>query len=149
MRKLHELTGDEFFDVIGILSPILPVLSELEIIKAQIGGVNQTIADAQETIAIEQRKKAPDRKVIRKMRSIIEGETATVFARDVSKIVPLIATQHRDIAYSLLSIVDEVPTSEVKKYVGPKIMSKLFSVFKETDFRSFLSYAEPPEQGKP
>ena len=146
MRKLHELAGDEFFDVIGVLSPILPVIGDLEIVQAQIGSTNEKITEARDIMAFENMKKSPDRKAIRKAKSAINAETAAIFARDVSKIVPLIVTKHRDIAYSLLSIIDEASVADVKKYVGPKIMSKLFQMFKDTDFRSFLSYAEPPGQ---
>ena len=143
MRKLHELTGDEFFDVIGVLSPILPVLSDLEIVQAQIGSYNETIAEARQAIAFESAKKKPDTKEILRAKRVIDAETASVFTRDIAKLVPLIAIQHRDVAYGLLAIIDQVPVSEVKRYPGAKIMTQLIAVFRDTDFGSFLSYAEP------
>ena len=148
MRKLNEVQGDEFFDLIYAMSPIIPIIGDMEVFQAQFGSMTEKTAEAQAMIVAEKSKKTPSIKVVTEATRIIQAEMASMFVRDIAKVVPVLAKNHRDAVYEVLSLVDQVPISDVKKYPGPKLLSELYQLFRDTDFKSFLSYAEPSASGK-
>lgn len=167
MKKIAELLGDEFLDVIYALTPILPMIVDMEITQMQLfGKYNENIVNARKVVANEKEKlnktleiKEGDgttafksktiencNKKIAEATNIIENEISLIFGRDISKIIPLLASKdNRNCIFETLSILDNLPVAQVKKYPSPKLCSKIKSVIGDTDFKSFLSYAEQSE----
>jgi hypothetical protein len=145
MRKLNELNGDEFFDVIYALSPVLPMIGDMELVKAQFFKVyNERITGALARSRAEKAKPKPDRDVITQAERDVIDENLNIFVRDISAIVPLLSSkENRGIIFTVLSILDEKPVDEVKKYPAPKLVDMMKRVLKDTNFKDFLSYAEP------
>ena len=142
MRKINDLCGDEFFDFVLALSPVLPSLGELEILQMQFSGANPILSESRRIIAREKASKKPNLRAIDEAQQRQGQETTAVFVRDIAKIVPLLCKNHRSAVYEVISILDQASIAEVKKYPGPKLTSKLVSIFKDADFKSFLSPAE-------
>lgn len=163
MKKISELTGDQFFDVIYILSPILPMITEMELIQSQLfGNHSKKIVDARtiivtETLKLEEAMKMQDgdgaatkndiidicNKNIAESNKIIQAEISGIFARDISKIVPLLVSkENRGCIFETLAILENLPVAEIKNYSAPKLISRIKDVIKDADFKSFLSYAE-------
>ena len=163
MRKIADLQADDFFDVIYALSPVLPMIAEMEIIKNQMFPDANILALRHE-MAKEQLKIAkanteqdsnPDTPVktkavesatkrIAEINVELQAEIVGVFGRDISKVVPALASrQNRGAIIEVLAMLEEQPVAEILKYPAPKLLSKITSVVKDTDFTSFLSYVEP------
>lgn len=164
MKKISDLTGDEFFDVIYSLSPILPMITNMEIIQMQLfGKFNKNILDARETVAIEEAKRIEAMgmqdgdgttaiknktiescaKKINEANAVIESEISGIFGKDISNIVPFLTSKdNRNCIFETLAILENLTVEEIKKYPAPKLWSKIWKVIKDADFKSFLSYAE-------
>lgn len=163
MRKIADLQADDFFDVIYALSPVLPMIADMEIIKNQMFPDANILAlrveMAKERLKVEKANEKQDdnpdtpvktktieaaEKRITEINAELQAEIVGVFGRDISKIVPALASrQNRGAIIEVLSILEEQPISEILKYPAPKLLSKITAVVKDTDFTSFLSYVEP------
>lgn len=159
MRKIAELSGDEFFDVIYALSPVLPMIADMEVVQAQLfGNYSAEVKSARASIALNTTllknggnpdKEEEYKQKIKAANLAIESEISGIFARDITKIVPqLVSKENRSCIFETLSIIDGLPIDEIKKYIPPKLISKIKSVISDTDFKSFLSYAEESEPTK-
>ena len=148
MRKIAEISGDEFFDVVYALSPLLPMIANMEIVKAKFFNIfNDGVVEARTTLANEKLKEDPDKQKIKEQIDILSAETAAIFARDISNLVPLLSSrENRGIVFETLSILEQKPIEEIKHYSPPKLISRIKQVMTDTDFKSFLTYAEPSEQ---
>lgn len=156
MKKIAALTGDEFFDVIYALSPILPMIVDMEVVQAQMfGRYSDEISKARATVAVNTTllknggnpgKEDEYKKKIAEANRIVTAEISGVFARDITKIVPQLASKaNRSCIFEALSILEGLPMDEIKKYTPPKLISRIKQVISDTDFKSFLSYAEQSE----
>lgn len=156
MKKISELTAEEFFDVIYALSPVLPMITEMEVLQAQLfQNYNERITRARtviatNTILLEKGgnpgKEDEHKRKIEDARQSIYDENAKIFARDISKIVPLLTSkENRGCIFNALSVIDGLPADEVRKYPAPKLIMKIKQIISDTDFKSFLSYAEESE----
>ena len=119
MRKISELTSDEFFDVIFALSPILPLITDMEIVQVKLFGNNKEMTNK---------------------------EVTELFARDITKIIPLLTSkERRSCIFEIISIVDGIPIDEVKLYPPSKTATKIKKIISDADFKDFLSYADKSE----
>lgn len=156
MKKISELTGDEFFDVICALSPILSVIADMEVVQAQLfSNYNPEISKARATVALNnvliKKGGKPEKieqynKEIIAANEVIKAEISGLFARDMSKIIPVLCSKdNRGCVFETIAIMDGLPVDEVKKYSAPKVVTKIKDIFQDTSFKSFLSYAEESE----
>jgi len=147
MRKLNELTTDELLDFIFILTPVMPMLGETELVQSQIiGNYNNIISSAFLNIAEEKKKKNPGAEVIAHNENLIKKERADMYVRDVSKIVSVLTDkQNRNIAYELIALLSGDTVETVKSYPGPKFVHCIKQIITDTDFGGFFTYAEPAE----
>lgn len=146
-RKLSDLNADEFFDFGCALSPILPMIIESELVQYNVfGKLSNKMIEVQGEIIAEQGKARPDKKAILSLRNEAAGENVAVMMRDIAKIIPLLMSkQNRGIVFEALAILEQKPASDIKQYPGGKVVTMLKEIITDTDFKSFLSYAEPSE----
>lgn len=113
MKKLSELSGDQFMDAFFALSPLLPVLENIDL---------GTLKDNEKTA---------------------EQRGISLFASILAKLLPAITCkENRHCVWELLSILDEVTVEEIKQYPAPKLISKIRKIFAEGELANFMSYAE-------
>jgi hypothetical protein len=148
VRKLNELNGDEFFDVIYALSPVLPMIGDMEIVKAYFHkSFSERLDGALTRKRAEESKPKPNKDVISQLNKEIADENLNIMVHDISAVVPLLSSkENRGIIFTVLSILEQKPVEEIKKYPGPKIVDMLKRVISDTNFKDFLSYAEPTEE---
>ena len=165
MRKIAELNGDEFFDVVYILSPILSVIANMDILQIRL--VEASVAhglqtemkslkeqleqaeDEQEKQRIMKRLGALSVKVVEMEKELNDsrGETTKTFIDGMSNLVSLLSSkENRNVIFGILSILEKKQIEEIKQYPPPKLISRIKQVIADTDFKSFLTYAEPSEQ---
>lgn len=123
MKKLSELNGDEFFDVLYALTPILPALENIELADLYING--------------KQGKSFDNKEVMR------------VFVQGISEILKLITSkENRDCAWEILAIVDGVKPTETRKYLAPKIWLKLKTLFSGDGIKAFFPQQDKSESAE-
>ena len=150
MRKIHEISGDEFFDVIYALSPILHMVTDMEIVQTRISGkADEKIAEAQRALMVERAKKKPCPEKIQAATKIIRSESASMLVRDLTKTIPLLTSkQHRGSLFEVLAILEQKTVDEIKSYTSPKLISMVTRLIRDTDFSLFLDYAEQSESNE-
>lgn len=113
MKKLSELSGDQFMDAFFALSPLLPVLEKIDL---------GTLKDNEKTA---------------------EQRGVSLFANIITKLLPTVTCkENRHCIWELIAILDETTAEEVKKYPAPKLVFKIKKIFLEGELANFLSYAE-------
>lgn len=123
MKKLSELNGDEFFDVLYALTPVLPALESIEIVDLYVNG--------------KQGKVLGNKEVMR------------IFVQGISEILKLITSkEHRSCAWEVLAIVDGVSANKTRKYLAPEIWSKLKTLFSGEGIRAFFPQQDKSEQAE-
>ena len=136
MRKISDLEGDEFFDVLYALTLILPVLSQLEIVKSGFGVILKPNPDSK--LKTKEQKDAA-----------LTAEIFTILANELPVIIPhLTSKQNRNAIYEVINILDDVPVSDIKKYPAAKLTTRIKQIFSDSNFKDFLSYAEPSDTKK-
>ena len=113
MLKLSQLSGDKFFDALYAISPLFPVLEEIDVGK---------LTDKQKSA---------------------EQVGISLFGNVIAKLIPTITSkENRHCVWELISILDEKPISEVEKYPPPKLIFKIRKIFADGELTSFLSYVD-------
>lgn len=113
MKRLSELTGDAFMDALYALAPIMPALETID-----YSGLQDSTKTAME-------------------RGI------SFVTSSLSKLLPaLTSKENRRCVWEIISILDEVPISEIKEYPAPKLVFKIRKLFAEGELKNFLNYAE-------
>ena len=158
MRSIAQLNGDEFFDFIFALSPILPVIGQLDIVKSGFAVVTNHSPTAKDVANIKaeierrkDRKTATDAEIARNMQNKAKqnAELFTILAKEIPILIPYIAAKENRVAvYDALSILEQVPVDEIKAWPAPKLMSRVMSLFKDPGLKDFLDYAESADMEK-
>ena len=131
MRKISELNGDEFFDFLYALTPVLPVLSQLEIVKNGFDIVLKS--------NIDNKIKSKDQK-----NAALTAELLTILAAELPVVIPhLTSKENRSAIYEIIHILDGVPIDDIKKYPAAKLMTQIKQIFTDVNFKDFFTYAEP------
>lgn len=133
MKKLNELNGDQFFDVLYALTPILPALEKIDLFDMYVNGTNGKIAkvDANST---DEEKMAANKSY---MKIIVQG---------IGEILKLITSrENRGCAWEVLSIVDGVTTNEARSYLAPIIWHKLKTLFSGDGIKAFFPQSDKSE----
>ena len=151
-RKISELPADELFDFIYAMSPILPVISQLDIVKTGFSSITNYLPTAED---VAEMRAVAERKLSKKERSPEEiaknlqkeakkrGEMVAIIVNELPTLIPhLVAKENRIATYEMLSILNNVPADEVKSWPGPKLVNQVISMVKDPGFKDFLDYAE-------
>ena len=116
MRKIKELTADEFFDFTLALTPVIPLILDMEIVKMQYMGVFNAEVRRQQNIIRSEREKAanaPGDKVVFENAAKVSAafdaigeETGKIMVRDISALVPkLLTRENREAIFEALTIL--------------------------------------------
>jgi len=148
LRNVKELDGNELFDVLFIISPILPILVDSELIQAQIfKRYNKKTNNARMIYLNEAKKQNPDETKMNDALMTIEEEQANIFIRDTTKIIPqLLSNENRSIVFQVLAIFEKNTPEDISHYPGVKITTMLNEIIADLNFKDFLSYTEPSER---
>jgi len=149
MRKIKDLTSDEFFDLVFAVSPILPLILDMEIVKTQfLGAINEKVREQVIILRKEEAKEKGRQKenVIEAATTAIIREQALVASRDIAFIVPkLVSKDYRGATYDGLAILSQKTADEIKALSAAQIVGMLRQVIKDIDLRDFLSLSEQSE----
>lgn len=156
MRKLNELNSDEFCDVVCALSPVLHIIVNMEIVQGFLfKNISEELADARKeqkanailyTKSNDEAKKQKYEEKIREAVIRANKEMASVFARDIVNVLPLLLSkENRAYIFEVFSIIEKISIDEVKLIPAPNLSKKIQSLINDTDFASFLLSAEKSE----
>lgn len=158
MRSVAQLSSEEFFDFIFALSPILPVISRLEIVKTNFAFITNHSPTAKEVAEIKNeiekrkdRKAATDAEIARNMqdRAKKNAELFTVLAKEIPVIVPFVTSrENRGAIYEAIGILDRADIDEIRGWPAPKLVNRVTSLFRDPGFGDFLDYAGPADTEK-
>jgi len=142
MRKISELDAESFFDVIYTLSPLIPILCDTDIVKAQFFRIySDEFQSVQNKLSEAAVKETPENVLMS-----ASVESANIIVRDISKLIPLLTSkENRGIIFETLAIIEQKKAADIKKYTPPQLISKIKQLISDPDLASFLTYAESPE----
>ena len=153
MRKIADLNGDEFFDFMYALSPILPVISQLEVVKSGFAVITNYAPTAEDIAKIKSdveksksKKKLTDEELAAQLKDNVKlrAEVFTLIAKELPILIPHITSKENRVAvYDALSILEEMPVDEIKAWPAPKLMKRVAALIKDPGIKDFLAYAEP------
>lgn len=68
-------------------------------------------------------------------------------SNDIMNVLPKLAgKEHRQAIYEVFAIIDKKNVEDIKLYPATKLSINIQKLISDTDFKSFLSYAEKSEQ---
>lgn len=127
--RLSELSGDQFFDVLYAMTPILPALENIDLFGLYVNGAQGKLPK------ITENSTQADRDAANKayMHILVQG---------ISEILKLITSkEHRNCAWEVLGIVDGVSAETAKKYNAAQIWLKLMALFDGNGLKDFFNSA--------
>lgn len=151
MKKLNELTADEFFDVLYAATPIIPLVADLEIVRARVSGDYSAATVEQQNRIVkyrglllngDKRKTDTYEKEIEDAVRLIKAENAKIFARDLQSLVPaLTSRENRGALFEIIATLDGTTAEEVKKQPMMEIISKVRELFSDKGVKSLFQSA--------
>jgi len=149
MRKIKDLNGDEFLDLVFALSPVLPLILDMEIVKSQfLGAINENVRK-QATILRKETAKEKGRQkedVIEAATVALVNEQSMMAVRDITLIVPkLVSKEYRSATFEGLAIIEGKTIDEIRALPAPQLVGLVHQVIKDIDLKDFLPFAEQPE----
>jgi len=151
MRRIGDLTGDEFFEFVFVIQPFIPSFLELDHVKAKIGILgDDALVQASMTLAVERDKESPDMDIIKNALIEIQNENANSLLRDGKAVMKLLLDNgNREIMYKALAIVEGVSVDEIRKYNIFKLSKLVKQIVKDINFKDFLEFADGSELTEP
>lgn len=168
MKKIADLEGKDFFVLLRRIFPIVPEIKEMETIKLKLGtSKNAEIDEIREDYRKEAAKLARANEMkdgdgttaIKENTIDMCNQKIDVLAKKLSKInagiafndavqiMPTLLSESFETSfYEIIAMLDEEPLDAVKSYKAAKLISKIVTIVKETDFTDFLSSAEESDE---
>ena len=148
LRKIADLDGDELCDFGVAISPIIPLILDMEIVKMQIfGAVSEGMAEARAEFLHENEKKKKDETRLSKAMERLTSESADMAIRDVTAIIPkILSREYRGFVFEGLSVLSGVSVEEIKKLKAGKLIDALWRVKNDINLKDFLPSADTSVQ---